>query len=82
MSFDLCNSPAVFQKFINATFQSLIDDETVLICMDDLIIPSKNHEDELSKLRRVLEIISDCGLNINWDKCQFLKSKLEFLEFT
>ena len=47
--------------------------------MDDLIVPSEDCEDGLKRLRRVLELASDCGLNINWKKCQFLKTKVEFL---
>lgn len=77
--FGLCNSPAVFQKFVNAVFKELIKEGTVLTYMDDLIVLSEDCESGLTKLQRVLETASKTGLLINWDKCQFLQSKVEFL---
>nr|XP_012150982.1 PREDICTED: uncharacterized protein LOC105663851 [Megachile rotundata] len=38
--FGLCNSPTIFQKFINAVFQDLIREHVLLVYIDDLIIPS------------------------------------------
>lgn len=80
MLFGLCNSPAVFQRFFNATFRDFISDGTVLTYMDNLIVPSKNYKDALINLRRIFGRASQSGLAINWDKCQFLKTKMEFLE--
>lgn len=40
--FGLCNSPAAFQRDINAKFQRLIDSGVVLVYIDDLIIPSRD----------------------------------------
>lgn len=79
MPFGLCNSPAVFQRFVNATFRDLINDGTVLTYMDDLIVPSENCEEALEKLERIFDRASESGLAINWSKCQFLKAKVEFL---
>jgi len=79
MPFGLCNSPAVFQRFINAAFRDFICDGTVLTYMDDLIVPSENYEDAFIKLQRILDRASQAGLAINWGKCQFLRTKVEFL---
>lgn len=79
MPFGLCNSPAVFQRFVNAIFRDFISNGTVLTYMDDLIVPSENYEDALMRLRRVFDRTSQSGLAINWNKCQFLKTKVEFL---
>lgn len=38
--FGLCNSPAIFQKYINAIFRELISEEVGLTYLDDLIILS------------------------------------------
>jgi len=48
--FGLCNSPAVFQRFINTVFRDLIQEKTVLAYMDDLIIPSANCETGIRNL--------------------------------
>jgi len=78
--FGLYNSPAIFQKFINATFQELIANGTVLTYLDDLIIPSCDAREDVQKLR-VLTIASEYGLNINWSKCHFLKYQIEYLGY-
>lgn len=77
--FGLCNSPAIFQKFINAVFRELIANGTVLTYLDDLIIPSCDIEGRLQKLSQVLNTASEHGLNINWSKSHFLKDKIEYL---
>lgn len=77
--FGLCNSPTVFQKFINAVFRELINEKVVLTYLDDLIIPSSNVESGLENLDRVLGIASGAGLVNNWKKCQLMQSKVEFL---
>lgn len=77
--FGLCNSPSVFQRYINAVFKDLIRDKIVLTYIDDLIIPSEDYESGLSKLRAVLATASEAGLSINWKKCCFLKEEVEYL---
>jgi len=77
--FGLCNSPSVFQRFINATFKDAIYDGIVLTYLDDLIIPSTDEITEIKNLEAVLKIASEAGLNINWKKCRFLRTKIEFL---
>jgi len=47
------NSSAIFQKFINATFQELIANGTVLTYLDDLIIPSRDAREGVQKLRDI-----------------------------
>lgn len=64
--FGLCNSPAVFQKFVNSVFRDLMRESVLLAYMDDLIIPSNDVEDGVRRLRRVLETASEAGLVINW----------------
>lgn len=79
MPFGLCNSPAIFQKFINAVFKDLISEGIVLTYMDDLIIPSQNIEQAIDSLKRVLEVSSQAGLHINWQKCKFIQTEIIYL---
>lgn len=79
--FGLSNSPSVFQRYINVIFRNLMQDGTVLIYMDDIIIPSKTEEEGLEKLQRVLQVASEYGLEFNFKKCQFLKQQIEFLGY-
>lgn len=77
--FGLCNSPSVFQRFINAIFRDLIKRKIVLLYMDDLIVLSANESDGLKNLEIVLNTASQAGLIINWRKCCFLRRAIEFL---
>lgn len=42
--FGLCNSPAIFQKFVNVIFKDLVREGVMLIYMDDLIVPAMDYE--------------------------------------
>jgi len=77
--FGLCNSPAVFQRFVNLTFRDLIREGIVLVYMDDLIIPSDDIEDGIRRIKRVFEVAEGAGLDLNWRKCCFLQTRVEFL---
>ncbi|XP_017467881.1 PREDICTED: uncharacterized protein K02A2.6-like [Rhagoletis zephyria] len=77
--FGLCNSPPVFQRYINAVFRDAIREGIVLTYMDDLIVISADYVDGLERLKRVLGIASIAGLDINLEKCQFLTRRVEFL---
>lgn len=77
--FGLCNSPAIFQKYITAVFRELMVEGIVLTYLDDLIVPSRTEEEGLERLRRVLVTASDYGLNVRWKKCHFLQSQVEYL---
>lgn len=79
--FGLCNSPAVFSKFIQTIFQDLKIKGYVLTYMDDLIIPAQNEEEAMQKLKEVLKVCSDFGLIINWKKCQFLLKTIKYLGY-
>lgn len=75
--FGLC--PAVFQRFINHTFRTLINKRDVLTYLDDLIIPADNERQALERLKSVFQVAKDHGLEINFKKCQFMQKHVEFL---
>ncbi|GFW47526.1 hypothetical protein TNCV_3176901 [Trichonephila clavipes] len=79
--FGLCLSPPVFQRYVSYVLRDLLRDDTILVYMDDIIIPSKNIEEGITKLERVLVTAAKFGLEINFKKCQFLYSKIEFLGY-
>lgn len=77
--FGLCNSPAVFQRYINTVFHELIRENTVVVYMDDLIVAAQSEKENLIKLKRVLKVAMESGLIIRFDKCQFVRRKVTFL---
>ncbi|GBN50500.1 Retrovirus-related Pol polyprotein from transposon 297, partial [Araneus ventricosus] len=52
--FGLCNSPAVFQRYINTIFRPLINDGIILPYLDDIIILSSSFEEGIERVERVL----------------------------
>ncbi|GFY04962.1 retrovirus-related Pol polyprotein from transposon 297 [Trichonephila clavipes] len=50
----------------------------VISYLDDLVIPAKNEQEGLEKLKIIFEVAKKYGLEIKF-KCQFLKKKIEFL---
>ncbi|XP_024891036.1 uncharacterized protein LOC112466918, partial [Temnothorax curvispinosus] len=82
-------SPAVLVKkkngttrrYINAVFAKLVAEKKVSLYMDDLIIPSSDVQEGLQYLEEVLRTASSYGLEINWGKCQLLKTRVDYLGF-
>ncbi|GBM91688.1 Retrovirus-related Pol polyprotein from transposon 17.6 [Araneus ventricosus] len=79
--FGLCSSPSIFQRFINHVFCDLLKEGIVIIYMDDIIIPSIDELDGIKRLSSVLQAASEYLLELNLKKCNFLKSKIEFLDY-
>jgi len=57
--FGLCNSPTIFQRFINTVFRDLIQNKVVLTYMNNLIILSIDCETGIGNLRVILKVTSD-----------------------
>ncbi|GFT44970.1 retrovirus-related Pol polyprotein from transposon 297 [Trichonephila clavipes] len=75
----LSDSLHALQRFINTVFRDLVVQGIVLPYMNDIVILAKNESEAIDKLKKVLQVSSDYGLEINFDKCQFLHRKIEFL---
>lgn len=81
MPFGLSTSPSVFQRFINDVFSDLILDGTLLVYLDDLIIPGQTEEEGIRKLEKVLNRAEEFGLEFNWTKCHFLRTEIQYLGY-
>ncbi|GFX51404.1 retrovirus-related Pol polyprotein from transposon 297 [Trichonephila clavipes] len=79
MPFGLSTCPSTFQRFINTVFRDLVVQGILLPYMDDIVILAKNESEAIERLKKVLQVSSDYGLEINFHKCQFLHRKIEFL---
>ncbi|GFT93321.1 retrovirus-related Pol polyprotein from transposon 17.6 [Trichonephila clavipes] len=83
--FGICKSNRNGQvhEFSNATYQVYFRDLTrkgiVIRYLDGLVIPAKNEQEVLEKLKIIFEVAKKYGLEIKFKKCQFLKKKIEFL---
>lgn len=79
--FGLSISPIIFQKFINAVFKDLIEQKILVTYMDDIIVVAKHEEDAIERTRITLEVAAQHGLRINWTKCRFLQTTIEYLGY-
>ncbi|GFW21940.1 retrovirus-related Pol polyprotein from transposon 17.6 [Trichonephila clavipes] len=77
--FGLSTSPGVFQRYVSSIFRDLTRKGIVISYLDDLLIPAKNEQEGLEKLKIIFEVAKKYGLEIKFKMCQFLKKKIEFL---
>lgn len=77
--FGLCNSPAVFMRFVYHVFLNLINEGVLEVYMDDLIVYAKTAAECLWKTEQVLMTAAEHGLAVKWKKCKFMQSSVHFL---
>jgi hypothetical protein len=79
MYFGLTNSPATFQTMMNKIFQDLITEGIVSVYLDDILIFTNSLEDH----RRITCLVLDCmrehKLYLRPEKCEFKKTRIEYL---
>lgn len=80
MPFGLCNAPSVYQRAINKALKGL-KDKIALVYMDDVLVFAKTKEEAFQSLEQVLSALSEAGFTLNWKKCTFLKSSVEYLGY-
>lgn len=81
LPFGYCEAPAEFQRCLMQIMQPLIRDDKVIIYMDDILIPAVSVEENLAILREVMLLFKQYGLQLNYDKCCFLRTTIEYLGY-
>ncbi|XP_076660118.1 uncharacterized protein LOC143363405 [Halictus rubicundus] len=71
--------PTSFLRFIDEIFKDLVRRKVVFTYVDDIIIPGENDEQAFENLLETLKVAEENGLMINWNKCQFFKTRIEYL---
>ena len=79
MTFGLRNAGQFCQRYI---FKALGDLDFVFAYIDDILISSTNLEEHREHLRIVFQRLKNVRLRLNFSKCQFGRSELEFLGYT
>ena len=81
MLFDLCNTPATFQAYINDALHEYLDVFCVAYLDDVLIYTEGTLEDHIRHVRTVLQRLLDRGLYVKLEKCEFHIEETRFLGF-
>lgn len=67
--------------YIFAVLRDMIQDGTIVVYMDDIIIPAKDIVEGIRKLDLVLRRAASGGLKIKWQKSQILRKRVNFLGY-
>ena len=79
MYFGLTNSPATFQTMMNEIFDDLITQGVVSIYLDDILIFTSTLEEHRPISRMVMERLRSHKLYLRHEKCEFEKTRIEYL---
>ena len=81
LSFGLCNAPSTFQRLMNRILELFTIDKKrfVIVYLDDIIIFSETAEEHRQHVRQVLETLQREFLFANPKKCDFFKTKINFV---
>jgi hypothetical protein len=79
MYFGLTNSPATFQTMMNEIFANLITQGVVSVYLDDILIFTSTLEEHRRITRQVLDIMREHNLYLRPEKCEFEKTRIEYL---
>lgn len=72
------NSPSVFQRFMSKVLNEVIGPR-VVVYIDDICIGGKSYDECKELTLKVLRILSEKGLNINYKKCEFCVPQVKLL---
>jgi hypothetical protein len=78
MSFELTNAPAYFMYLMNKVFMEYLD-KFVIVFIDDILISSKNEEEQNEHLCLVLRKLRENQLYAKLNKCEFWLKEVSFL---
>ena len=80
MPFGLANAPATFQNMINDILREYLN-QRVLAYLDDILIYSKNMDEHVALVRKVLQKLKENQLAVAAHKSIFHASEVEFLGY-
>ena len=79
MFFGLCNSPATFQVMMDNIFLDMIDECIIIVYMDDILLFAPDKATLMANMKRVLERLRENDLFLKSTKCEFNRTKIDYL---
>lgn len=81
MPMGLSTSPSTFQRLMHKVFDKE-NWQQCLIYLDDILVFSRNLEEQTERLRTIFERIRAAGLKLSPEKCEFFKREVSYLGYT
>lgn len=81
MSFGLTNAPRIFQQFICNIFSDLIKQDKISLYIDDILIATKDIDEHIEILQKVLKHAAQFHLDFRFDKCSILLQEINYLGY-
>ena len=78
MSVKLINTPANFMCMMNNIFSKYLD-KFILVCINDIVVYSKNKEEHEEHLCILLRVLREHRLYAKFSKCEFYKPQIQYL---
>jgi transposase InsO family protein len=79
--FGLTSAPSTFQRYINGALKETLGDFATAYLDDILVHSGGSRQDHIAKVRRVLQLLKEAGLNLDLDKCAFATKEVKYLGF-
>lgn len=76
MMYGISPASSVFQRHIEQLFQGV---PNVVCFQDDILITGRDMEEHMETLKVVLGRLSDAGLTVSKEKCEFFRQEVEYL---
>ena len=73
----LSNAPAYFTDLMDRVFRDFLD-SCVIVFLGDILDNSKDEASHAIHLRKVLELLREHDLRIEYSKCHFWESEVRF----
>ncbi|GBG60051.1 hypothetical protein CBR_g382 [Chara braunii] len=86
----ICNTPAMFQRAMNVTFQNFVNKTRltqgminlcVIVYMDDILVYSETYHGHAQHIKWTLGALRDAGFKIVFEKSEFFLSEISFLGY-
>jgi hypothetical protein len=77
--FGLTNAPITFMFLMNNVLNKFLD-KFVLVFIDDMLIYSKNREEQEEHLRLVLQVLRENQIYAKFSKCDFFQKQVHYLD--
>ena len=78
LPFGIASAPAIFQQAMEKILQGI---PKVICYLDDVLITGQNDEEHLKTLETVFCRLGEHGLRLKKTKCEFLKTRVEYLGY-